>query len=499
MRDTDNKSSSVAQPQHVHLDAERRRAARRAGANDVEATLPDGVARFSELGNAETLKTLHGQDLRYSAKLGWLVWDGRRWALDDDSEAARRFHDVAHAMQRYARVLQSRARQRGNTEAEGYAEAYLAWAKRSQQAKTISASLAVAATLEGIVRSPAILDTDPWLLNVRNGTLDLRTGNLRERDTRDNLTKLVSVAYDPIADCPVWRGFLTKSFAGDVDLITFVQRAIGYSLTGVTREQCFLLCWGGGANGKSTLLETVRSTVGDYAQTASADTLMAQRNGRGPENDLARLRGARFVAAAESGEGRALDEERIKRLTGGDMITARLLYREHFEFVPQFKLWLAANDRPEIRGLDHGIWRRVRLVPFRVTIPPEEQDRDLLSKLRVEAPGILRWAVDGCLAWQREGLVPPTAVAEAGAAWRTESNIVGQFVEDCCVRADRAQAKKSIVYAAYVAWSQTQGIEPMSQRMFSRRMTAMGVADARIHGGHVWCGLAVAAEQDGDA
>jgi len=282
--------------------------------------------------------------------------------------------------------------------------------------------LEIAQSLKRFAVKADAFDQNPMLLNVLNGTFELKTGELRPHDQRDRITKICPVEYREDALCPTWLAFLDRIFNGNADLIGFVQRAIGYSLTGSTQEQCFLLLWGEGSNGKSTMLELLRDVLGDYADNASTDALMVS-SGRGTENDIAKLKGARLVTASESGEGRRLDEERVKRLTGGDTISARFLYREWFEYRPQFKLWLAVNNRPEVRGTDHAIWRRVRLIPFEVVIPDDDQDKELPAKLRAEAPGILRWAVEGCLAWQKEKLNPPKAITSATTEYRSEQNL----------------------------------------------------------------------------
>ena len=298
---------------------------------------------------------------------------------------------------------------------------------------------------------------------------------------------------------PTFRAFLDRIFAGDRELEAFVQRFAGYSLTGSTAEQCFVILHGGGANGKSTLLELLRYVLGDYGANTSADVLMASSFARGPDNEVARLRAARFVSAAESGEGRRLDEERVKRLTGGDTLTARFLYREHFEFTPTFKLWLCTNHRPEIRGTDDAIWRRVRLVPFNVTIPPHERDGDLPAKLRAEAPGVLRWAVEGALEWQAEGLRPPAIVMQATNDFRDESDIVGRFVDDECMVLPEASAKAAELYRRFIAWCKAAGEEPITQKALGLRLQSDGrFTRERSNRVRLWRGIGLTPDEESD-
>jgi len=349
----------------------------------------------------------------------------------------------------------------------------------------------VAECLETFAVLPAVFDTDPMLLNAQNGTIDLNTGRLRDHRKGDRITKVTGAELRSDWGCPLFLAFLGRIFDGNERLISFVQRAVGYSLTGRTDEQCFFLLWGQtGSNGKSTLLELLRFVVGDYALNSSPDVLMTQRGSRGPENDVARLRGARLVTASESGETRRLDEERVKRLTGGDTYTARFLHREYFEFKPQFKLWLAANNKPEIRGTDNAIWRRLRLVPFEVTIPPEEQDPSLPLKLQKEAAGILRWAVEGCLAWQIGGLQPPPEVTDATAEYRAEQDAMGRFVGEECTILDQLRVRASNLYERYVTWCQRSGEAPMSKRAMGLRLKDdERFRQDRDGGGRWWIGL----------
>jgi putative DNA primase/helicase len=347
---------------------------------------------------------------------------------------------------------------------------------------------------EGIPIAPAAFDRDPWLFNVENGTLDLRTGTLRPHRAEDFLTKLAPVAYEPQATAPTFAAFLTRIFANDPAMLGYLQQAIGYSLTGQTIEQCWFLLHGIGANGKSTLLRTLIDLLGDYATWTPTQTLLAKR-GEGIDNDLARLRGARFVDATETDGGRRLAEELVKRLTGGDKVAARFLYGEFFEFAPEFKLWLATNHKPEIRGTDQATWRRVRLIPFTVTIPDAQQDRGLLEKLRGEFPGILRWMVEGRLAWQRGGLGLPDAVREATQEYRASMDVIGQFFAECCAAGAKATAKAADLYRAYGVWCERNREHPESRRRFGEALSERGYQRGRDVLRHVvWKGIRLRSE-----
>jgi putative DNA primase/helicase len=342
----------------------------------------------------------------------------------------------------------------------------------------------------GIPVRPRELDADPWVLNLSNGTLDLQTGQLREHRREDLLTKLAPVAYDPAAQCPRWEAFLDRIFAEDVELIRFVQKAVGYSLTGSTQEQCFFILYGAGANGKTTLMQTVSALLRDYARQTPTETLLIQR-GDGVRNDLARLQGARFVYASEAEGGRKLAEALIKQLTGGDTLTARYLYKEHFEFQPTFKIWLAVNHKPDVQGTDHAIWRRMRLLPFIVTIPAAEQDKQLAEKLQGELPGILRWAVEGCLLWQQEGLEPPAVVKRATGDYRSEMDVITAFLNECCTLEAEHQVGVNVLYARYVGWCTQMGEQAVTKKVFGATLLERRFTQGRSASERYWQGIAL--------
>jgi putative DNA primase/helicase len=357
--------------------------------------------------------------------------------------------------------------------------------------------ISLAASEPKIAIQPDELDQDPWSLNVLNGTVDLRTGKLRAHDRDDWITKLVPVAYDATTPAPLWNAHLERVLP-DAELRAFFERAVGYSLTGLTIEQVMFILWGGGANGKSVTVETILGLLGDYACKTPSETLLARREGSIP-NDIARLQGARFVSSVEMEENRRLAESRIKELTGGDTVTARFMRAEFFDFRPVCKLWMATNHKPVVRGTDLAIWRRLRLVPFTVTIPESERDHHLLEKLRGELPGILAWAVEGCLAWQREGLNPPEAVLLATKTYREEEDVLGAFLQERCVLGVGHWVFAGNLYRAYGGWCERNGEKPISQKALAARLSERGCeSDRKGHGGkRVWRGIGLQGDGDG--
>jgi len=433
---------------------------------------------LTDVGNAERFVRLHKDTARHVPAWGWLVWDGHRWAPDETNAVTRLAIETVRAIYREAAECTDINKRKQIAD----------HAKRSESKQRIEAMLKLAEAL--VADPPSAFDRDPYLLNVLNGTIDLKTMQLREHSREDHITKLAPVAFDPEADCPLWKAFLDRIFDGNHALISFLQRAVGYALTGDTREQCLFILWGTGANGKSTFVNTIQAILGDYALQTPTETLLAKRPEYIP-NDIARLKGARFVSAIESAEGRKLNEPLIKQMTGGDKISARFLHREWFDFYPEFKIFLATNHKPVIRGTDHAIWRRIRLIPFTVTIPEDEQDKELPRKLLAEASGILNWALEGCLAWQREGLGVPDEVKEATESYKTEMDALAQFIADCCIVDPSARVLNKELYAAYISWCQENGEEPLGQRSLGRSLSERGFTPIRLgrKGERGWAGI----------
>lgn len=425
----------------------------------------------TDIGNAERLIAMHGRDLHYvTAWRSWLVWNGKRWQRDEVCELERKAKRTVRAIWREARSEKNKERKKDLSR----------HAIISEGNSRINAMIERARAEPGVAVRYQEFDQQPFLFNVKNGTLDLSTGEIHPHDRDHLLTKYTDVEYVEGATSPLWLAFLDKIFGGDQLLIDYLQRAVGYSLTGDTREQCLHLMHGTGSNGKSTFLEVLQALLGDYGVQADFATFV-EKKGDGPRNDVARLAGARMVRSSEIGEGKRLNESLVKSLTGQDTIAARYLYSEAFEFRPTFKLWLAANHKPVIRGTDHAIWRRVRLIPFTVTIRDDEKDETLKDRLLGELPGILQWAISGCESWLESGLNPPEVVTIATAAYKNESDILGSFLEECCELSPALEVSATELYTAYKRWAHENGEFELSQTAFGRRIEERGF-DVRKNG-----------------
>lgn len=419
--------------------------------------------RLTDVGNAERLVAAYGEDFRYVAAWGsWLVWDGRRWKRDTHGEIVEAAKAVAATL--WAEVP-------GSCPCRRHRRALVAWATKSESANHIDAMVRLARTDFEMVVDTDQLDADPWLFNVANGTVDLRTRQLRPHRPDDLITKVAPVVYDPSATCPTWDIFLEQVLP-DPEVRAFVQEAVGYSLTGTVTEHLLFFAHGGGANGKTTMLQTLLALFGEYGRQADPDLLLASREAH--PTGVADLLGARLVVSTEIDDGRRLAEATVKRLTGGDRLKARYMRMDFFEFEPSHTLFLAANHRPVVRGTDAAIWRRLRLIPFNVTIAPEDQDHDLVDKLRKELSGILNWAIEGCRRWQRQGMSTPTAVMVATDEYRSEMDVLGNFLTECCVVLDDSYVASADLYRNYVAWCEANGERPASQRKIGLALSERG-------------------------
>ena len=401
----------------------------------------------TDTGLAERFALQHGANVRYCYPWGkWLVWDGTRWKIDDSGAVEQLAKQTVREL-----ILEAMAE-----EDIGRRKVLLKFAGSSESVARREAMLKLARSEPPISIIPDALDTNVWLLNCPNGTIDLRTGELREARREDYITKLCPTEYDPEAACPTWSEFL-RSILPDAALRKFLRRAMGMSLAGEIREHVLFIPYGTGSNGKSTALNVVCKLLGrDYAMNAAPELLMVKKGETHP-TERADLAGKRMVVSIEVSEGRMLAESLVKELTGGDPIRARRMREDFWEFNPSHTIWLATNHKPNVRGTDWAIWRRIKLIPFTVRIADDDQDLELPGKLLAEAPGILAWAVRGCLAWQRSGLGAPDVVIAANMEYRAEEDLLGTFIAECCVVSEREKTTAAALYDAYKNWTENTG------------------------------------------
>ncbi len=440
--------------------------------------------KLTEIGNAERFVARHGRNVRYvHVWKAWLIWDGTRWKIDDSGK-------VRQLAKETVRSIYDEAKEESD---DGKRAKIAKHAASSAREKHITAVLKLAES--DVPVAVGQLDAKPWLFNVTNRTIDLRTDVLNKHRREDLLTKCAPVTFDHMATCPRWLEFLNKIMEGNQELIAYLQRALGSTLVGENRDQKIFICHGQGANGKSTLLEVIRSVFGDdYARQASFETFLSKNaaHGGGPRPDLARLAGVRFVSATEAEEGRWLSPVTVKQLTGGDRVTARFLYGSEFEFVPQFNIWLATNHKPVIRQNDLAIWRRIDLIPFEVTIPEDERDPNLIENLRKELPGILAWLLAGCQMWLDRGLQTPKEVSVATEDYRSENDYVGRFIEECCECGPNFCTHASELLARYKEWAERNG-EPINvtAQKFALRLKEHDLTNVKTGGRKVWQGVKI--------
>ena len=420
----------------------------------------------TDVGNGKRFVRLFSPNIRYvyQAKK-WIYWANDRWLLDEANSVNEGAKAVSKVILKEAAMEDDKRAQKEKVD----------WAMHSQSSARIKATLEMACTMPGVPINEAQLDVDPWLFCVKNGVVNLKTGNLQNAQREDYITKQATVEYINGAECPTWLSFLETITNGDKELISYLQRALGYSLTGSTVEQCMFIGYGTGSNGKSTFLDAVSNILGDYSLNIAPETLMIKKNDGGARGDIVRLKGSRFVTSIESEDGQRLAESMIKSLTGGtDVITARQLYCQEIEFIPTFKLWMATNHKPQVKGTDPAIWRRIHLVPFMVTIQAEKRDKELNKKLASEYTGILNWMMKGCEAWQREGLNPPKCVVDATKEYQTEMDILQHFIEEMCVVDKSHCTPVSIIYNAYKHWADDAGHYALSKSNFGRKLQEKG-------------------------
>jgi putative DNA primase/helicase len=451
------------------------------GASDQDSESEEAlkIRAFTETGNAERLVDQYGHDMRFCHPWGaWMHWDGHRWKRDQLG-TVRRWAKI---------VVRSIYNEIGSARDKDERKLIWSFANKSESAAARAAMVKLAESEQGIHILPEDMDRDPFLLNVLNGTVNLRTGALQPYARADTITKLAPVMFDPEARCPTFLAFL-KRVLPDPEVGRFLRRMTGYGLTGVTTEQCLAFLYGGGANGKSTFLDTMQGVLGDYAQQAAPDLLTSRGGDRHP-TELADLFGARWVSSIEVDEGKRLAENLVKQMTGGDKMKARFMRTDFFQWTPTHKLFIAANHKPEIRGTDYAIWRRIHLIPFDVTIPLDERDGTLGAKLAEEMSGILNWAIAGCLEWQASGLGVPDAIRDATEEYRQEQDVLGMFVEEHCVVDPQGWVNSNALYKVYSAWSEANGATTISTTAFGRKLREREFLSGRGRDGkRIWSGV----------
>jgi putative DNA primase/helicase len=430
---------------------------------------------FSDEALALRFAERHANDLRFVAAWNkWLSWDGSRWRFDVTLHA----YDLARAICREASSECNKQK--------------LAAANAS--GKTVAAVERLARADRRIAATVEQWDRDPWALNTPDGVTDLRTGKMLPHRAEDYITQTTAVAPKH-GDCPIFFAFLHRVTNGDAELISYLRRVLGYALTGLTIEHALFFAYGTGANGKSVFLSTVSGILADYHKTAAPETFTVSHSDR-HLTELARLRGARMVSVTETEEGRRWAESRIKQMTGGDVIAANFMRQDQFEFRPVFKLFVAGNHKPGLRSVDEAIRRRLNLIPFTVTIPPDERDGELVEKLKAEWPGILAWMIDGCLEWQKRGLNAPKVVREATEAYLSAEDALAAWIDEKCERDPKSWASSSDLYKSWAAHADRAGEHPGSQKAFSQSIESRGFQRHRLNRAQGFYGLRLRPETD---
>lgn len=428
------------------------------GDAEVVEDKPKKKFRLTELGNAERIAHEYGHVIKYVSDMGWLIWDGKRWKIDTKKEIERITNKVLRGLYKSDDEMETK------------------WARMCERRNIRMNSIKDLMPLVPGEREE--FDKYKYLFNVSNGIVNLKTGKLQAHDRNLNLTKITNVEFDEQAKCPEWLNFLEQIFLGDKELIEYMQRLIGYSLTGEITEQIMVFLIGGGSNGKSTFINIIKDLIGEYGKQAKSDTFIKKKE-TGANNDIARLVGSRFVSAIESEDGEVLSEAFVKQITGGEPVLARFLRQEYFEFIPEFKVFFTTNHKPVIKGTDEGIWRRIKLVPFNLQLPKQKRDLKLSEKLSLEMPGILNWAIEGCMKWQKMGLNEPKKVSKATGDYKEEMDIIGPFLfERCYVDvAQKISAKE--LYEVYSNWCYQNGEFALKNRAFYRVLETQGFKKER--------------------
>lgn len=425
--------------------------------DDVAEAVDKPARKFklTDLGNAERIAYEYGHVIRYIPSVGWYIWNGKYWEYDEKGKLHRLVAKVVRKLGESDNEIEQK------------------WARHCEKHNVRESAIKDLKILVPGDRSD--FDRHKYLLNIENGVVDLKTGKLQPHDRELSLTKITNITFDESAKCPEWISFLEQIFLGDKELIEYMQRLIGYSLTGEISEQIMVFLIGGGSNGKSTFINTIKDIMGEYGKQAKSDTFIKKKE-TGANNDIARLVSSRFVSAIESEDGEQLSEAFVKQITGGEPVLARFLRQEYFEFIPEFKVFFTTNHKPVIKGVDEGIWRRVKLVPFNLQLPKEKRDLKLPEKLSLEMSGILNWAIEGCLKWQQSGLKEPMVVKKATGDYKEDMDILGPFLYECCHAPliDDVKIEAKELYEVYSNWCYKNNEHQLKNRSFYRMMETKG-------------------------
>jgi len=449
---------------------------------------------LTDSGNAERLAAYHGGRFYFCAeRKAWFLWSGKNWQDDTLGRVEMAALDVARRIRAEAKLLAKEAEQEQDEEKreakEELAENTLSWAKASESDDKQRAMVNRARIRPEFAVSISRFDQDPMLFNLQNCTVDLNTGALRAHDPKDMQRHISPVLYDAEAKCPLWLKCLDRWQDGNHEMINFLARATGYSLTGSIEEHAMFLLYGDGRNGKSKFLNAIFHVLGSYADSLRMESLLHQEFSSIPV-DMAKLPGKRYVVAAESDKEVALAEAKIKRMTGGDPITARFMRENEFTYTPQFKLWLGTNHKPQIRGTDEAVWSRLKVVPFEVFIPEPERDKQLEWKLQQEAAGILNWMLSGLAQYREVGLDVPQKVKDATASYRADEDIVVRFTEEMCAKKKEGRAGVQKTFDEFSKWAEGEGRKkPLSRRDFRTRLEVMGYPVKDFNNGAFFIGI----------
>ena len=445
---------------------------------EARVNLLNMLGRFynTDRSNAARLSYYYGDNIRYVPTRGWVTWGLGKWHDDHAGEVVELMKGLPERILEEASSISATGvlEAVGGDDVVNVRKELFKHAVYSASTKALKACEFQARSHPDLMVPQDKFDVNPRELNLINGVLDLETGLLREARPTDYFFRQANVYYDADAECPQFKEFLRTIFVGDDELIAYLQRALGYSLSGAVTEQCLFFCYGDGANGKSTLLDLIYHMLGDYSRSCPQHTFSDDKRTE-QTNDLARLPGVRFLRSNEVKQDSRMDENLIKKVTGGDVITARLLNKEFFDFVPQFKIWIDGNHKPVIKGLDHGIWRRIHLIPFRAKFTDALKDPLMPEKLRAEIPGIFNWCVNGYQYWSAQGLMPPEEVKKATKEYRDDMDTLGEFMKEHTLRITGATTLSTTLYQAYCKWSADTGHGIMSQTRFGRQLTERGI------------------------